>query len=40
MRAATSFKLRSILLDPSVHGGVIDRESTFLHHLFEITVTE
>jgi hypothetical protein len=40
MGAAPPFKLRSIVLDPAVHRGVIDREPAFEHHLFEIPIAE
>src|SRR2546421_1885914 len=39
MGTATLFEFRSILLDPSVNGGMIDVQTTFQHDLLEISIT-
>ncbi|OKX84214.1 hypothetical protein AUO95_03215, partial [Corynebacterium glutamicum] len=34
--ASLLIQLRVVFLDPAVNGAVIDRHTTFSHHLFEI----
>ncbi|GHO70424.1 hypothetical protein KSC_093160 [Ktedonobacter sp. SOSP1-52] len=40
MRLTTLFQLRGIVLHPAIDGGVIDAESAFDHHLFQIAIAE
>ncbi len=40
MTATTLIELRTVSLDPSVHGGVVNSQAAFLGQLFYILVTE
>jgi hypothetical protein len=34
------FQNRSVSLDPAVDGGMVDRQTAFSHHFFQISITE
>jgi len=40
VRTNSFLQFRSICLNPPVNGRMIDREAAFLHHFFEIAITE
>src|SRR5712692_5588932 len=40
VRSTTLLQFRRIALHPAIDRGMIDRESTFSHHFFEVTIAE
>ena len=40
MRSTALFQFRSVTLNPTIDGRMIDRESPFPHHFFEVAIAE
>lgn len=38
VRTTPLFKSRCVVLDPPIHGRMVDRESTFQHHLLKLPI--